>query len=218
MDDIIDLELEKIERIMAKIDLIRKRRCKAYRKRLWQKIYKKSGQGRRTGVGITAEGDMLAALGLRYGTEEATEFAEKVHQHRSTECIPPFCEMAKERGASKYADSEREKNNLLINRLRQQRPGTVRGNEETWPPQHCLSHHRTDRYDKPDDANHFRHRTRICRAADVAKSIRMTPTATWISWMKPETHSRNTSYSIQVRHLDAGARIRSLPSTTGRTR
>ena len=55
---------------------------------LWDKIYKKSGQGRRTGVGITAEGDMLAALGLRYGTEEATEFSEKSAQDRCPECLP----------------------------------------------------------------------------------------------------------------------------------
>ena len=81
MDDIIDLELEKIERIMAKIDSDPENEdVKHTESVLWQKIYKKSGQGRRTGVGITAEGDMLAALGLRYGTEEATEFAEKVHQ------------------------------------------------------------------------------------------------------------------------------------------
>lgn len=78
MDDIIDLELEKIERIMHKIDEDPENdEVKRAERVLWEKIYKKSGQGRRTGVGITAEGDMLAALGLRYGTEEATEFSEK---------------------------------------------------------------------------------------------------------------------------------------------
>ena len=81
MDDIIDLELEKIERIMEKIDSDPEyEEVKHAEKLLWQKIYKKSGQGRRTGVGITAEGDMLAALGLRYGTEEATTFSEEVHK------------------------------------------------------------------------------------------------------------------------------------------
>ena len=69
---------------------------------LWNKIYKKSGQGRRTGVGITAEGDMLAALGLRYGTEEATEFSEKVHKTVALGAYRSSVEMAKERGASKY--------------------------------------------------------------------------------------------------------------------
>lgn len=78
MDDIIDLELEKIEKILAKVDSDPESDdVKRTERVLWEKIYKKSGQGRRTGVGITAEGDMLAALGLRYGTEEATEFSEK---------------------------------------------------------------------------------------------------------------------------------------------
>ena len=89
---------------------------------MWQKIYKKSGQGRRTGVGITAEGDMLAALGLRYGTEEATEFAEKVHQTVALSAYRSSVEMAKERGAFEVYDSEREKNNPFINRLREADP------------------------------------------------------------------------------------------------
>ena len=81
MDDIIDLELEKIEKIIAKIDSDpESEEVKEAEKHLWEKIYKKSGQGRRTGVGITAEGDMLAAMGLRYGTEDATEFSEQVHK------------------------------------------------------------------------------------------------------------------------------------------
>ena len=78
MDDIIDLELEKIERILEKIDSDpESMEVKGSERHLWEKIYHKSGLGRRTGVGITAEGDMLAAMGLRYGTEEATEFSEK---------------------------------------------------------------------------------------------------------------------------------------------
>ena len=81
MDDIIDLELEKIERILAKIDSDpESEEVKHTERMLWEKIYKKSGLGRRTGVGITAEGDMLAALGLRYGTQEATDFSEEVHR------------------------------------------------------------------------------------------------------------------------------------------
>ena len=91
MDDIIDLELEKIERIMDKIDSDPEgSEVKHAEKLLWQKIYKKSGQGRRTGVGITAEGDMLAALGLRYGTEEATTFSEEVHKNYCSQCLQFF--------------------------------------------------------------------------------------------------------------------------------
>lgn len=78
MDDIIDLELEKIEKIIEKVDSDPETdEVKWPERHLWEKIYKKSSMGRRTGVGITAEGDMIAAMGLRYGTEEATEFAEK---------------------------------------------------------------------------------------------------------------------------------------------
>lgn len=78
MDDIIDLELEKIERIMDKIESDpESEEVKGSERHLWEKIYQKSGLGRRTGVGITAEGDMLAAMGLHYGTEEATDFSEK---------------------------------------------------------------------------------------------------------------------------------------------
>ena len=113
MDDIIDLELEKIERIMTKIDSDpESEEVKGAERHLWEKIYKKSGQGRRTGVGITAEGDMLAAMGLRYGTEEATEFSEKVHKTIALEAYRSSVEMAKERGAFAIYDSEREKEAL----------------------------------------------------------------------------------------------------------
>lgn len=123
MDDIIDLELEKIERIMAKIDADPEgEEVKHTERELWKKIYKKSGQGRRTGVGITAEGDMLAALGLRYGTEEATEFSEKVHKTVALNAYRSSVEMAKERGAFEIYDTEREKNNPFINRLREADP------------------------------------------------------------------------------------------------
>ena len=123
MDDIIDLELEKIERIMNKIDSDPESEDVRHTERiLWQKIYKKSGQGRRTGVGITAEGDMLAALGLRYGTEEATEFSEKVHKTVALNAYRSSVVMAKERGAFEIYDTEREKNNPFINRLREADP------------------------------------------------------------------------------------------------
>ena len=123
MDDIIDLELEKIEKIIAKIDSDpESEEVKEAEKHLWEKIYKKSGQGRRTGVGITAEGDMLAAMGLRYGTEEATEFSEQVHKTIALEAYRSSVNTAKERGAFAIYDSEREKNNPFINRLKEADP------------------------------------------------------------------------------------------------
>lgn len=123
MDDIIDLELEKIEKIQAKINSDpESEEVKHTERMLWEKIYKKSGQGRRTGVGITAEGDMLAALGLRYGTEEATDFSEKVHKTIALNAYRSSVEMARERGAFDIYDTEREKNNPFINRLREADP------------------------------------------------------------------------------------------------
>ena len=123
MDDIIDLELEKIEKIIAKIDSDpESEEVKEAEKHLWEKIYKKSGQGRRTGIGITAEGDMLAAMGLRYGTEDATEFSEQVHKTIALEAYRSSVNMAKERGAFAIYDSEREKNNPFINRLKEADP------------------------------------------------------------------------------------------------
>ena len=123
MDDIIDLELEKIEKIIAKIDSDpESEEVKEAEKHLWEKIYKKSGQGRRTGVGITAEGDMLAAMGLRYGTEDATEFSEQVHKTIALEAYRSSVNMVKERGAFAIYDSEREKNNPFINRLKEADP------------------------------------------------------------------------------------------------
>ena len=119
MDDIIDLELEKIEMILQKIDADpESEEVKGTERHLWEKIYKKSGQGRRTGVGITAEGDMLAALGLRYGTQEATDFAVEVHKTVALQAYRSSVQMAKERGAFEIFDAEREKNNPFINRLR----------------------------------------------------------------------------------------------------
>ncbi|KAA6349804.1 Ribonucleoside-diphosphate reductase alpha chain [termite gut metagenome] len=123
MDDIIDLELEKIEYILKKIDNDPENpEVKHTERLLWEKIYKKSGQGRRTGVGITAEGDMLAALNLCYGTEEATDFSEKVHKTIALCAYRSSVQMAKERGAFELYDNEKEKNNPFINRLREADP------------------------------------------------------------------------------------------------
>lgn len=119
MDDIIDLELEKIEKIMDKIKSDpESEEVKSSELHLWQKIYDKSGRGRRTGVGITAEGDMIAAMGLCYGTPEATYFSTEVHKNVAIEAYKSSVQLAKERGAFAIYDSEREKNNPFINRLK----------------------------------------------------------------------------------------------------
>ena len=123
MDDIIDLELEKIEKIIEKVDSDPETdEVKGPERHLWEKIYKKSSMGRRTGVGITAEGDMLAAMGLRYGTEEATEFAEKVHKTLALETYRSSVNLAKERGAFEIYDAAREENNPFINRIKEADP------------------------------------------------------------------------------------------------
>ena len=120
MDDIIDLESEKIEKILEKIDADPESlEVKQSERHLWEKIQKKTLQGRRTGVGITAEGDMIAALGLRYGTEEATEFAEKVQKMLALAAYRSSVEMAKERGAFDIYDAKREEKSPFINRLRE---------------------------------------------------------------------------------------------------
>jgi ribonucleoside-diphosphate reductase alpha chain len=92
---------------------------KSSERNLWEKIKKKTLQGRRTGLGTTAEGDMLAAMGLRYGTEEATEFSEGVHKHLALNAYASSVELAKERGAFEIFDKEREKDNPFINRLKE---------------------------------------------------------------------------------------------------
>ena len=123
MDDIIDLELEKIEAIMAKIESDPESdEVKGAEKRLWEKIYRKSSMGRRTGVGITAEGDMLAAMGLRYGSEEATALAEEIHKTLAIAVYSSSVNLAKERGAFEIYDTKREAANPFINRLKEACP------------------------------------------------------------------------------------------------
>lgn len=123
MDDIIDLESEKIDMILAKIDSDPEpEEVKSTERNLWLKIQRKTGLGRRTGVGTTAEGDMLAALGLRYGTEAATDFSEKVHKALAIAAYGSSVQMAKERGAFEVFDAQREKDNPYINRIREAAP------------------------------------------------------------------------------------------------
>ena len=124
MDDIIDLEQEKIDRIIAKIDSDpESKEIKAVERNLWNNIRNKTEQGRRTGVGITAEGDMLAALGLRYGSDEATEFSVEVHKFLAVEAYRSSVELAKERGAFPIYDYKREEENPFVNRIFSAAPG-----------------------------------------------------------------------------------------------
>lgn len=123
MDDIIDLEMEKIEKIIEKIgsdpedDVIKRTEFQ-----LWEKIKLKTSQGRRTGVGSTGEGDMLAALGYRYGTDEATDFSEQVHKTLALAAYRSSVNMAKERGAFTVYEANREENNPFVNRLKEADP------------------------------------------------------------------------------------------------
>ncbi|MBR5654455.1 MAG: adenosylcobalamin-dependent ribonucleoside-diphosphate reductase [Prevotella sp.] len=123
MDDIVDLELEKIEKIMEKIKVDpQNEEVKEAEYHLWEKILDKSGKGRRTGVGITAEGDMIAAMGLRYGTQEATDFSVNVHRTLALAAYGSSVQMAKERGAFAIYDAKREEKNPFILRLKEASP------------------------------------------------------------------------------------------------
>lgn len=123
MDDIIDLEEEKIVKILEKIEQDpESEEVKSSERNLWKKIQRKTMQGRRTGVGITAEGDMLAALGIRYGSEEGNDFSEKVQRTVALNAYASSVNMAKERGAFEIYDAEREKDNPFINRLKEADP------------------------------------------------------------------------------------------------
>jgi ribonucleoside-diphosphate reductase alpha chain len=123
MDDIIDLELEKIDAILTKINSDPElEELKLVERNLWQNIRQKADEGRRTGIGITAEGDMLAALGLRYGSDEATTFSVDVHKTLALETYKSSTYLAKERGAFAIYDAEREKNNPFILRMKEADP------------------------------------------------------------------------------------------------
>ena len=123
MDDIVDMELEKIDQIIEKVKSDPQTDdVKHTELHLWEKIKNKSGLGRRTGVGITAEGDMIAAMNLRYGTQEATDFSVLVHKTLALAAYRSSVEMAKERGAFQIFSAEREKNNPFINRIKEADP------------------------------------------------------------------------------------------------
>ncbi|MCF8225823.1 MAG: adenosylcobalamin-dependent ribonucleoside-diphosphate reductase [Bacteroidales bacterium] len=126
MDDIIDLELEKIDTILHKIKTDPEdEEIKRVEIGLWENIRSKALEGRRTGVGITAEGDMLAALGLRYGSEDATDFSEEVHKTIAVEAYRSSVNMAKERGAFEVFDAKKEVSNPFIERLANEDPELI---------------------------------------------------------------------------------------------
>jgi len=121
MDDIIDLEIEKIDAILAKIQSDPEDEfLKLYEIKLWERIKDKTIRGRRTGLGVTGEGDMLAAVGLTYGTDKATDFSVEVHKALKLNAYKSSAIMAKERGAFPIFDFEREKNNPFIERIKQE--------------------------------------------------------------------------------------------------
>ena len=123
MDDIIDLELEKIDSILAKIEGDPEiEELKRVERNLWTNIRKKSEEGRRTGIGITAEGDMLAGLGMRYGSDDATAFSVEVHKTLALEAYKSSTYLAKERGPFAIYNAEREKNNPFIQRMKDADP------------------------------------------------------------------------------------------------
>ena len=123
MDDIIDLEMEKIDRILEKIDSDPETiEVRGPERHLWEKIKRKTLMGRRTGVGTTAEGDMIAAMGLRYGTPEATAFSEEVHKQLALAAYGSSVTMAEERGAFEIFDASREKDNPFLMRLKEAQP------------------------------------------------------------------------------------------------
>src|SRR5690606_23093523 len=123
MDDIIDLELEKIDTIIQKIDEDPEEvEVKRIERNLWIEIRKKADEGRRTGVGITAEGDMLAALNIRYGSEEGNKFSENIHKTLALAAYRSSVEMAKERGAFAIYDAKRELNNPFALRIKEADP------------------------------------------------------------------------------------------------
>ena len=123
MDDIIDLELEKIDAILNKIKSDPEDEfIKLYEINLWERIKEMTEKGRRTGLGVTAEGDMLAALGLTYGTKDATDLSEEVHRQLKLNAYRSSITMAKERGAFPIYDPQREENNPFILRIKEDAP------------------------------------------------------------------------------------------------
>ncbi len=121
MDDLIDIEIEKVDKILEKIESDREDdEIKVVEKNLWEEIKKKAQMGRRTGLGITAEGDMIASLGLIYGTDDANDFVEEIHKTLKLEAYRESVNLAKERGAFEIWNAEKEKGNPFIERIKRE--------------------------------------------------------------------------------------------------
>ena len=160
MDDIVDLELEKIDGIIAKIDSDPQAEDVKYaERRLWEKIKEKTAMGRRTGVGITAEGDMLAALGLRYGTQEATDFAVKVQRTLALNAYRASVTMAQERGRFCHLRRPARDGQPLHPAHQGGRRGPLRRHGALRPTQHRVLDHCSHGHHIADDADHEWHRT-----------------------------------------------------------
>jgi len=131
MDDIVDLEIEKIDGIIKKIESDPEHpETKRIEKNLWESIRNKSIEGRRTGIGITAEGDMLAALGTRYGSDVAINFSVEVHKLLAIEVYRSSVELARQRGAFPLFDMERERENPFLNRIKKAAPRVFQNMEK----------------------------------------------------------------------------------------
>ena len=162
MDDIVDLELEKIEAIIEKISKDPEEEdIRHVEHSLWEKIREKALKGRRTGLGITAEGDMLAALGLRYGTDEAIDFAVDMQKTLALEAYRASVIMAEERGQVPDVRSRTREGQPDDRPHPRGRSGSLRGDDPTRPPQHRDADDRPDGYDEPDVADDFGHRTGV---------------------------------------------------------
>jgi ribonucleoside-diphosphate reductase alpha chain len=162
MDDIIDLELEKVDAILDKIYKDPEdEEIKRVEINLWENIKRKAVEGRRTGVGITAEGDMLAGLGLQYGSENAIDFSVEVHKTVALEAYRSSVHLARERGPFEVFDFAKEKENPFINRLGKEDPGLLEEMKQAWPQEYFPAHHCPHRDHQPHDPDHFRHRTGV---------------------------------------------------------
>lgn len=130
-DDIIDLELEKIDAIMAKIDSDPEGpEIKRTERKLWEKIREKCIEGRRTGIGITGEGDMMAAMGIRYGSDDSIAFAEEVHKNLALSVYRGSVSLARDRGAFPIFDAKKETNNPFLKRLGEEDPQLIKDMKE----------------------------------------------------------------------------------------
>ena len=144
MDDLVDLEIEKIDAILNKIDNDpENEEFKYIERNLWKKIRNTAVMGRRTGLGITGEGDMLASLNLRYGSEDANDFSEQVHKKMAIHAYLSSVNMAKERGSFPIFDYNKEIHNPFVQRIVNACPEIESCMKNLWSTQYCSLNHRS---------------------------------------------------------------------------